>query len=63
MEGRIDQWQPRRRQQRKRRNTKSVSVKRNQGDAMSVPKVFCGALDSLPAGTHKSKTDSSLWSE
>src|SRR5690349_16663994 len=39
MEGRIDQWQPRRRQQRRKRNTKTVSVKKT-GDAKASPKVF-----------------------
>ena len=40
MEGRIVQWQLRRKQRRKRRSTKSFA-KKYTGDAMSVPEVFC----------------------
>jgi hypothetical protein len=39
--GRIDPWQPKRKRRRKQRSTKNCS-KGNDGDAMSVPKVFCG---------------------
>src|SRR5579862_8961884 len=47
MEGRIVQWQLRRKQRRKRRST-NLRLK-HTGDAMSVPEVFCGQ-DPLPAG-------------
>jgi hypothetical protein len=43
MEGRIDQWQPRRRQQRRKRNTKTVSVKKN-GGRESVPQSFLAPI-------------------
>src|SRR5690349_20834017 len=51
MEGRIDQWQPRRRQQRRKRNTKTVSVKK-RGTRKRPPKFFgpnrCTLTASLP---------------
>ena len=50
--GRIDQWQPRRKRRRKAaRSTKQAATEQRNGDAMSVPKVFCqkrSEADPLP---------------
>jgi hypothetical protein len=56
MEGRIVQWQLRRKQRRKR-NTKSFTVK-HTGDAKSVPEVFWSPQLSIPPSSLSAVTPS-----